>query len=144
LQVSSARLSAMVHATEDPEKLLIALNQIYGPEVAPESIENRNVKGHFGNKIVIISASLRGSSAELLLSNLWRRLSSIDQVSLLDDLGSRVDEDGRWHIRLDKQECFRGQLRLKDQDPIKLEVSFHGAFDVGELKQILEPDKKVE
>ena len=67
----------------------------------------------------------------MFFSHLSRILPSGDRETLLNDLDTRVDEEGRLHLRLDKEECFRGALRLKDQDPIKILVSFRKSSDPG-------------
>src|SRR6266511_1659584 len=139
VQVVSARVSVIVHATEDSEKVVSALNKAHGQEVSQPVIEKRVLKGHFGNEIATLTVNLRGRLVELSLSNLWRNLSSLDRMRLLEELDNRFDEENRLHVRLDKQECFRGTLRLKDQDPIKAQFSFQGLSDPKrEVRQLLE------
>ena len=67
----------------------------------------------------------------MFFSHLSRILPSGDRETLLNDLDTRLDEEGRLHLRLDKEQCFRGALRLKDQDPIKILVSFRKSSDPG-------------
>ena len=70
--------------------------------------------------------SVRGVLARSFLEHLWKSLSSFDRASLLDALDKYLDPTGGLHLRLDKQEVSRGILRLKDQDPIKIYLSFQG------------------
>ncbi len=67
----------------------------------------------------------------MFFSHLSRILPSGDRETLLNDLDTRLDEEGRLHLRLGKEQCFRGALRLKDQDPIKILVSFRKSSDPG-------------
>jgi RNA binding exosome subunit len=39
-------------------------------------------------------------------------------------LDKHLDPSGGLHLRLDKEEVVRGILRMKDQDPIKIHLSF--------------------
>ncbi len=139
MQVVSVRVSTIVHATEDAEKVIQALKQVFSQELSGQAVEKRVLKGHFGNEITTLTMNLRGRLAESLLSNLWGRLSSLEHERLLGELNNRVDEEGRLYVRLDKQECFRGGLRLRDQDPIKVQFSFRGVSDpIVEVRRLLE------
>jgi RNA-binding protein len=139
VQVASSRVSAIVHATEDPGKVILALRQLCGQELFQPRIEKKALKGHFGNEITTVTFSLQGLSAESLLTNLWSNLPSEDRDTMLDELDSRVDEEDRLHVRLDKQECFRGTLRLNDQDAIKVQVCFRKISDSTEqVRRFLE------
>jgi RNA binding exosome subunit len=142
VEVVSARISAIVHATEDPEKVINALSQTCSIQPFQSKLDRRELKGHYGNEISTLRLSLRSPSAGLFFINLWRMLPSLDRETLLNDLDTRLDADGRLHLRLDKEQCFRGVLRLKDQDPIKVEVSFRKALEHGlrlaeEVRQFL-------
>jgi RNA binding exosome subunit len=139
VQVASVRVSTIAHATEDVEKVIQALKQAFSQELSEQSVEKRALKGHFGNQITTLAVNLRGRLAESLLSNLWGKLSPLEHEQLLEELNNRVDEEGRFYFRLDKQECFRGGLRLRDQDPIKVQFSFRGVSDrIIEVRQLLE------
>ena len=43
---------------------------------------------------------------------------------ILDTLEKHLDPSGGLHVRLDKEELFRGILRMKDQDPVKIHLLF--------------------
>ena len=125
LRVTSARVSAIVHATEDSEKVRRALFYVCSKESLPWKVEERRLKGHHGNKISIINLTVHGASSSSFLDFLWKRLQRIDQEQVLGSLNSYVDESGRLHLRLSKQESLRGKLQIQDPDPIKVEVSIH-------------------
>ncbi len=131
MQVVSARISAIVHATENPEKVIYAMRQACPQELFQSKPDRRGLKGHYGNEISTVTLSLRGRPAGLFFSHLSRILPSGDRETLLNDLDTRLDEEGRLHLRLGKEQCFRGALRLKDQDPIKILVSFRKSSDPG-------------
>lgn len=91
----------------------------------------------------MVELSIRGAPARSFLENLWKSLPSYDRASILDALGKHLDSSGGLHLRLDKEEVFHGILRLKDQDPIKIQLWFRtrNNSDPGvseEVKELLE------
>jgi RNA binding exosome subunit len=144
VHVSSARIKAIAHATEDPHKIARAFSLVYPEETFRPRIEKAVVKGHFGNPIMTLTLTISGHLAESFFSNLWSKLSRCDRETLIEDVGSQLDNQGRLHLRLDKQSCLLGTIGLKDQDPVKVEVSFRGYSDSKEqirgfLRSIDEP-----
>jgi RNA binding exosome subunit len=143
LEVISAKISAIVHATEDADRVLQALRQLFPEGSLPSKAESRRFDGHYGNEIRIVDLSIRGASARLFLKYLWKNLPSLDRVSLLEAFEKHIDDSGGLHLRLDKEEVFLGRLRMKDQDPIKIHLSFRKEiksnlnFSRG-IKQLLE------
>ena len=124
LEVNSAKISAIVHATEDVDRVLRALSRVFPEGSLPSKAETRRFNGHYGNEIRIVGLSIRGAYARSLLKYLWKSLASFDRVLILDTLEKHLDPSGGLHLRLDKEELFRGILRVKDQDPIKIHLSF--------------------
>ena len=90
----------------------------------PSKAETRRFNGHYGNEIRIVDLSIRGAPARSFLKYLWKSLASFDRASILNALDKHLDPGGGLHLRLDKEEVFRGILRMKDQDPIKIQLSF--------------------
>jgi len=143
LEVVSARISAIVHATEDVDRILQALSRVFPKESFPSKAETRRFHGHFGNEIRMVNLIVRGGPARSFLEHLWKSLPSFDRASVLDALDKHLDSSGGLHLRFDKQEVFRGILRMKDQDPIKIHLSFQSRIksdlELSEgIKQLLE------
>ena len=143
MEVVSARISAIVHATEDVDRVLQALRRVFPDESIPSKAETRRFHGHYGNEIQMVDVSIRGSSARSFLEYMWKSLPSVDRASVLHALDKHVDSNGGLHLRLDKEEVFQGVLKLKDQDPIKIQLSFarRTKFEVGlneGIRQLLE------
>jgi RNA-binding protein len=136
VQVTLAQISAIVHATEDPEKVILSLNRVCSQELFQPRIAKKVLKGHFGNEITTITMNLRNREAESFIANLWSILAAVDRETIIDELKNRLDEDDRLHLRLDKQSCFRGKYQLKDQDAIKVQVAFREMSD--SMKQVRE------
>jgi RNA binding exosome subunit len=91
----------------------------------------------------MIDLSIRGGPANSLFEHIWKSLTSFDRASVLRELDAYVDTGGALHLRFDKEEAFRGIVKLKDQDPIKIQLSFRARIksDLGPnqgIKQFLE------
>lgn len=118
------RLSSIVHATEDPKKVLSAISNVYRSG-STKQFEIAKAKGHFGNEITIFRLKSRNvSQTESFLKTVIGGLSHQDLLALLERLDEHLDQSGSLHLRFDKQQAFRGILSLADSDPIKAEVLF--------------------
>ncbi len=124
VKANSLRISAIVHATEDSEKVRKALSIASSSEQLSSEREERKFKGHHGNEITVAGLLLRRSEADTSFEFLWKRLPPVDQEAILNSIRSYMDQSGDLHLRLDKEECFRGILRIQNSDPIKVQVSF--------------------
>jgi RNA-binding protein len=143
LEVVSAKISAIVHATEDLDRVLQALSNLFPERSLPSRAETRRFHGHYGNEIRMVDLSIRGTQARTFFEYLWKSLPSFDRASILDALDKHLDSGGGLHLRLDKEDAFRGILRLKEQDPIKIHLSFQRRIKSdlepnGEIKRFLE------
>ena len=138
LEVISAKISAIVHATEDLERVLQSLRRLFPDASLPSKAETRRFGGHYGNEIRIVDVSVRGSAAHSFLKYLWTGMVSFDRASILEALDKHLEPSGVLHLRLDKEEAFRGVFRIKDQDPIKIQLSFKK-----EIKSDLDPSQGI-
>ncbi len=139
MEVVSARISAIVHATEDVDRVLQALSRIFPEGSLPPKADTQRFHGHYGNEIRMVDLSIRGAPARSFFEHLWKRLSSFDRVSILDALEKHLDPSGSLHLRLDKEEVLRGIVRMKDQDPIKIHISFRT-----KVKSDLKPKEEIQ
>ena len=120
----SAKISAITHATEDPEKVAQAIRNLYFGGMPTDSTMNR-VKGHHGNEIVTLVFTIRNAkNVEKLLQNIWSGFSQLDKTEIHSTFASRIDSRGTLFLRIDKQDSLRGTIRLENSDPIKIEISF--------------------
>jgi hypothetical protein len=98
------------HATEDPEKVELALRKVIGlAEITKSSTE-----GYYGNKILVLEAKLSSKNA------IMRFFSELKVVSitekLLATITQRVDENCCFYFRLDKQASFEGLYKLANSE----------------------------
>lgn len=139
VEIASARISAITHSTEDPKKVAYSLNQVCSKEQFHPKVETHVVKGHFGNLITRVNFVLQRRGAHSFFRDFWSKISTVDRQTVLNEVESRLDEEGRLHLRIDKQESFRETLRLRDQDPVKVEFSFRGESGSAEaVRQFLQ------
>ncbi len=97
-------LRAFVHATEDEDKVVAAMRT-----VMPEGELRREVLvGHFGNPLVALSVRTE-KAAEV--REFWRHLvAARGKAEVFRDLETRIDEDGVYHLRIDKQRAYLGKI----------------------------------
>lgn len=115
----------VVHSTEDERKVAEALEHVTGPGA---QVETRKAETHFHQSMKVITARLKGRrSLEMLLSVLGPE----DFKELIRTEEKRIDENGVFHFRLDKQSCLTGKAILssrldpqqrKENDSIDVEV----------------------
>ena len=122
--VSFVEVRALVHATEDLGKVLKSLMNLVGEDVFGEvEFSREKLEGHYGNPITLVKAKVYSKSqARKILQNIFSRLNAADKSRLLDEVESRVDEDGNFHFRLDKQEAYLGRIRLGNIDSVHFQV----------------------
>ncbi|HEX9710594.1 MAG TPA: RNA-binding domain-containing protein [Candidatus Thermoplasmatota archaeon] len=100
-------LEAFVHATESRERVEGALLH-----VAPGArVERQALRGHFGQPLLVLRARLRDPPA---VESAVRRLAESAGAELARTLARRVDEQGRFFARLDKQAAAAGTIALSD------------------------------
>ena len=124
IQAVSAKLSTIVHATEDQEKVSRAIRNL-GPSDIQIVFTMKRVKGHHGNEITTVLSTVKNSkSAEKFLQSVWNGMSQLDKTEVYSSLHQRIDQAGTLFLRVDKQEALKGKIRLLDKDPIKIAFSF--------------------
>lgn len=101
----------LCHATEDLEKVELAMNNALGPV----ELNLRSTEGHHGNPLTIIEAVIDG---EREISEFFQGLRVEDIEAIAGSLASRVDGGCNLFIRLDKQSAFLGDLRLATNDDV--------------------------
>ncbi len=132
VKATSMKVSTIIHATEDPEKVASATRNLCF-DGTPMSSTMHRAKGHHGNEIVTLGFTIRSAkSVERLLQNIWRGFSQLDRTEIYLSLASRIDSTGTLFLRIDKQDSFKGKIRLENSDPIKIEISFRTKSPKGE------------
>jgi RNA-binding protein len=117
---STAEISIIVHATENQDKILQSINNVLS--ISPERFSSNTSEGHWGNKIILLSAVITTAEANSLISKILSTLNKIDRHSLSDFFDNYIDEKGNLYIRLDKQRICQGRTSLSDNDSIRIRL----------------------
>jgi RNA binding exosome subunit len=103
-----ARFRTYCHATEDEARVRQALMFISG--IQDKAIEVTVNKGYHGNEIRVLEAELKKGPA------LTKFLESLAEAKVFekvkDEISVRIDDEGMFYLRFDKQEAFNGKIVL--------------------------------
>ncbi|AFZ70172.1 putative exosome subunit [Caldisphaera lagunensis DSM 15908] len=134
--IKSLEIRVFVHATEDKEKIVSSLKNIIKEDF---NIIEEQYEGYYGNSILVISSIIEGSKAEEILNNLLDSLSRPDKDELIKTFYDRIEEkNNTFHLRLNKQKAYSGQLTLSDSDDvIKLIFKLENKFEIEKLKNLI-------
>jgi len=124
-RVISIEISLFAHATEDPEKVKKAFQNILPSDRIEEVIlHKRTLKGEYGNPIIHYRAKItKPEITEALLRKMGRNLSQDDKETLDWELKRRLERSSLY-LRLDKQAAYMEKYRLCNADPIRLRIRF--------------------
>jgi len=119
--LNSIKISAIVHATEDEDKVLEAI-EYFIPENVDEEKVNLEVvetQGYFGNPIKIFNISVEGKEAKKIFKHVMNLIKSDERNlnKLKKDLHLRI-EDNKFYVRFDKQRAYLGECRVIDGDDV--------------------------
>ncbi|MGA1822804.1 MAG: RNA-binding domain-containing protein [Thermoplasmatota archaeon] len=102
-------VETFVQATEDEEKVIEAVSNIIGIGI-PEDLEIVETEGSHGNPIGMVSYSFRRKrDIEGILEGFRGKDFMKEALSQVEE---RLDESLTFHMRLDKQMAYLGELRL--------------------------------
>ena len=124
--IQSVELSTIAHATDDLDKVQIALSHLL-----PDSLRGRQLftrrymEGHYNNPIVTFAARLTDPvEVEELTRFLLSRLPGSEKLSIEKELRLHSDTEGNLYLRIDKQQAFLETITLNDEDPIRVKLKF--------------------
>jgi RNA binding exosome subunit len=125
---SSAEISIIVHATENEQKILDSLCNIFSISVNRFSFTQSD--GHWGNKILFLTARLESSEANILFTKIMSSLSSLERNYISDFYANYTDEKGNVYIRLDKQGICQAKVYLSEIDSVRFRFRPVKRFDL--------------
>jgi RNA binding exosome subunit len=125
LPIAYVDIRFCAHATEDPDKVMEAVYNIFPSDKTEEITFNRSsLEGHYGNPITFFETRIKDKeTVRALVENLSVNLGSLDKEELSREL-HRCVENGSLYIRLDKQAAFQGKIKLVTSDPIRIRIRF--------------------
>jgi RNA-binding protein len=122
--VRQIEISVLIHATEDREKVIKAVRNLLPPYADPPQYTENNLDGYYGDPITSLYFLIKNRRpATETFNNIIINLSSLDYVTLLDELPQRLDETKNLYLRFDKQKAYLGKLVLERHDAIRVKVS---------------------
>ncbi|WP_222918937.1 RNA-binding protein [Natrinema sp. SYSU A 869] len=140
-------LRTFCYATEDEKRVEEALRTFLpdSDDDEPFEIERTESEGHYGDRILVLSARVENADDVRHVLSRLADLESFDD--LIDELDERVTENTELFLRLDKQAAFAGDVRLGqgitfrgkvEAYPAKKEQAVENAEDV--LERLREQD----
>jgi len=142
--LQSVQISTIAHATDDLEKVQVALRFLL-----PDSLKGRELftrkymEGHHGNPIVTFEAKLtKPQEVDQFSRHFTKQLPEAEKRLIEGSLDKHSDEEGNLFIRFDKQQAFRGIVALCDEDPIRVKLKFNrlGGETEELMRELLESD----
>jgi RNA binding exosome subunit len=118
IRLSSAEINVLVHATENENKILHSINNVLS--ISAEKFSHPVSEGHWGNRILLLTATIDGQSAKDLVVKIMSSLNSNDKHLLSNLFDKYIDEKGNLYIRLDKQRICNGKVSLSESDSIRV------------------------
>ncbi|MGQ9759352.1 MAG: RNA-binding domain-containing protein [Candidatus Methanomethylicaceae archaeon] len=128
--ISSISISAIAHATEEPEKVKSAILNLIPKQLRSSfTVRQTSAKGHHGNPIIFFTVDIHDpKSAKEVAEFIVHSLSSIDISTIRDQISLYYDGRSSIFLRFDKQSAYLGTLRLsRSDDVVKLRISLLGA-----------------
>ncbi len=137
-RIAHIEMSFLVHATEDPNKVLVAAQNLLPPEYVDQlTFSKDNLKGEHGNPITFYKGQVKDPQvAEAVIRNVGSNLSSLDKETLSRELEMRLRK-GNLYLRLDKQSAYGGKPKLSSADPMHLRVRFRTS-KLEEIRKVCE------
>lgn len=121
--VQHLEITTFVHSTEDREKVVKAVSNLFPEDIDVPPYEEVKLTGVFGDKLLMLKWVLKNRRpATEVVNKTIKGMSSIDYLELLESLASRIDENKNFYIRLDKQKAFSEVMKIEKQDPIRLKA----------------------
>ena len=122
--VAFIEAQAFVHVTEDADKTMKAIINVFPPGDSDEiPLTRANLKGHHGNPIILIKTRInKGNIAKAFINNLASKLSEKNKEALLTNIERHVDDKGNFYLRLDKQAAFLNKFELGSEDSIRIQI----------------------
>ncbi len=120
-RIDRVNVSAVVHSTEDMEKVGEAMAELFPFEF---EIEVSRAKGHYGNELTFLEVELKDrKKIREFLRYIFERLKDSGELDYLKEtLEDRIDAGNVLHLRFDKQRAYLGELILGSSDPIAVKI----------------------
>ena len=114
------KINLILHATENENKVLESLENVFGVEQKDFQIEQ--VPGHFNNPILLISSKLKKKNAENFIKVFFSKMKKDDFEEVFENVEDYVTSSGL-NLRISKQKLISENLTMSKEDAIKINIS---------------------
>ena len=114
------KINLILHATENENKVLESLENVFGVEQKDFQIEQ--VPGHFNNPILLISSKLKKKNAENFIKVFFSKMKKDDYEQVFENVEDYVTSSGL-NLRISKQKLVSENLTMSKEDAIKINIS---------------------
>ena len=114
------KINLILHATENENKVLESLENVFGVEQKDFQIEQ--VSGHFNNPILLISSKLKKKNAENFIKVFFSKMKKDDFEEVFENVEDYVTSSGL-NLRISKQKLVSENLTMSKEDAIKINIS---------------------
>ncbi len=134
MKILALEARSFVHATEDREKVIKALENLFPFSI---SVESQRASGQFGNPIEILTVRVaKAREIKEFLEKLKQELG--EEWERLGEEAEDRFSSGIFYIRIDKMLAYKGDIRLGQGIQIELKITSYPYNEekiVGELKE---------
>ncbi len=125
--VSSIEIMTYIHATEDEDKVMKALEKLVPSNYRSLiKIEKSCSYGYFGNEIKIVKIKVQNSQlANNIISHVVSMLDNLDKQIIKTSFESRF-EKSKLYLRINKQSLYLSKPQLDEgDDVVKIVIGFN-------------------
>ncbi|CAD5243670.1 RNA-binding protein [Thermococcus camini] len=115
IRAHHVRITTFIQATEDEDKVLEAIGTFIPEEIDDEDIifDIDETTGFFGNPIKVVNVEIKRSRAVRKFIDYFRELLDEDaRRYILENLDEKVDEEGTFYVRFNKQRAYLGEPEI--------------------------------
>ncbi len=141
IKLVEVEISTHCHATEDLEKVKRAILNLLPEDLRQKvDIKYQELRGYYGNPIVRLVITVRGSEAEEVARYIMSKLPEHDRRYLVYSIEQRYDRrSNKLYLRISKQDSYLGTPVLYDgSDAIRAVFSFSIVRSEEEVKRFIE------
>ena len=114
------KINLILHATENENKVLESLENVFGVEQKDFHIEQ--VPGHFNNPILLITSKLKKKNAQNFIKLLFSKMKKDDFEEVFENVEDYVTSSGL-NLRISKQKLVSENVTMSKEDAIKINIS---------------------
>ena len=141
ITIVKVELSFSVHATEDVEKNMKAIQNIVPPEIIEDSIiKQEKLEGGYGNPIEFFQVTFtRKKEIDIVIQNIALKLSSKEKKSLAEEFSERFDRDkSTLYLRITKESASKNKLQItSSSSAIKIAIKLRSFIKGVDFKEFL-------